>query len=62
MVEIFTSRIKVSNFAGMFVLGYLLRKNMAPRETQTLTLAGAIRGERKERGNISNICNFSSSR
>ena len=27
----------------MFVLGYLLRKNMAPREIQTLTLAGTIK-------------------
>ena len=42
--------IKVSNFAEMFILGYLLRKNMAPRETQTLTLAGAIRGGGKGRG------------
>ena len=33
----FTSRIRVSNFAEMFILGYLLRKNMAPRETQTPT-------------------------
>ena len=43
MVETFTSRIKLSNFAEIFVLGYLLRKNMAPREIQTLTLAGAIK-------------------
>ena len=46
MVETFTSRIKVSNFAKLFVLGYLLRKNMAPREIQTLTL-GAIKRWRK---------------
>ena len=47
MVETFTSRIKVSNFPEMFVLGYLLRNNMAPREIQTLTLAGAIKRGRK---------------
>ena len=40
MLETFTSRIKVSNFAEMFILGYLLRKNMTSREIQTLTLAG----------------------
>ena len=33
----------MSNFAEMFILGYLLRKNMASREIQTLTLAGAIK-------------------
>ena len=33
----------MSDLAGMFVLGYLLRKNMDPREIQTLTLAGAIK-------------------
>ena len=35
----------MSNFAEMFVLGYLLRKNMALRANQTLTLAGAIKRE-----------------
>ena len=31
------SRVKVSHFAAMFVLGYLLNKNIAPREIHTLT-------------------------
>ena len=44
MVEEFTSRMKVSNFAEMFSLGYLSRKNMAPCEIQTLTLAGRKEG------------------
>ena len=57
MVETFTSRIKLSNFAEIFVLGYLLRKNMAPRKIQTLTLAVVIK--RGRRGvDYSNICNF----
>ena len=47
MDEIFTSRINVSSFAEMFVLGYLLKKYMAPREIQILTLAGAIKIGRK---------------
>ena len=47
MVETSTSWIKGSHFAEMFVLVYLLRKNMAPREIQTLTLAGAIKREQK---------------
>ena len=50
MVEKFTARIKVSNFAEMFVLGYLLSKNIAPREIQTMTLAGAIKKGRKRGG------------
>ena len=49
IVETFISRIKVSNFGEMFVLGCLLRKNMASREIQTLTLAGAIKRGRKGR-------------
>ena len=54
MVETFTMRIKVSNFAEMFVLVYLLRKNMVPREIQTLAIAGAIKRGRKGK-NISNV-------
>ena len=33
----------MSIFAEMFVLGYLLRKNMGPREIQTPALAGDIK-------------------
>ena len=40
----------MSNFAEMFVMGYLLRKNMAAREIQTLTLAGAMERVRKGGG------------
>ena len=54
----FASRIKVSNFAEMFVLGCLLRKNMAPREIQTLTLAGAMKRGRKGGGIYRTLANF----
>ena len=47
MLKVFTLRIKVSNFAEMFVLDYSLRKNMAPREIETLTFGGAIKMGRK---------------
>ena len=50
VVGTFTSRIKESNFAEMFVLGYLLRKNMASREIQTLILAGVKKSGRKTGG------------
>ena len=46
MVETFKSRIKVSG-CQMFILGYLLIKNMARREIRTLTLAGVIKWRRK---------------
>ena len=50
-----TWRIKVLNFAEMFVLGYLLRKNMASREIQTEKLAGVIKRERKEEKYIKHL-------
>ena len=52
MVATFTPRVKVSNFAEMFVFGFLLRQNMTTREIQALTLAGAIKRWRKGRGRI----------
>ena len=39
----------MSNFAEIFVSGYLLRENMAPNEIQTLTLAGVLKRKRKGR-------------
>ena len=36
----------------MFILGYLLRKNMAPLQIQTLTLVGAIKGGEYKKGGI----------
>ena len=39
--------MKVSNFAERFVLGYLLRNNVGPREIQTMKLAGDIKRGRK---------------
>ena len=50
MVETYTSRIKMSNFAEMFVLGFLLTKNMTPCEIQTLTLVGVIKRGRRGEG------------
>ena len=37
-------RIKASNLAEIFVLGFLIRKNMASCENQTQTLDGAKKG------------------
>ena len=42
MIKTFISPIKLSYFADMFGFGYSLRKNIAPREIQTLTIAGVI--------------------
>ena len=43
MSQTFTSRITAPNLADIFVVAYLLRKNLAPREYPVLTLVGAIK-------------------
>ena len=58
MSQTFTSRIKTSYLAEMFVLANFFIKDMAPRENPPPTDFGAIKMGR----NVSNIFNFSLSR
>ena len=43
MFETFTSLVKPSNLAGMFVLTYSLIKNMASLENRPLTYVGTMK-------------------
>ena len=55
MSQIFTSRIKASDLAEMFVSANLIGKNLASHENSPMTHFGAM----KMRRNISNVFNFS---
>ena len=57
MVETFTSRIKASNLAEMFVLPYSFIRNMASLENRSMMYDSTMKVER----NISYIFNYSPS-
>ena len=56
IVETFTSWIKVTNFAEMFVSGYFLRKKYGPTRNSNPDPCWYHKEGAEGRGNISNIC------